>query len=93
MEYPGEASSTQKCGIGGIGGKLLRHQWRRGCCGVQVALGGEGSIVSSGVVVVGSVVDGVVDGVVVLDEVGADVRVVAGAGALPPLPRARTARP
>jgi hypothetical protein len=43
------------------------------------------------VVVVGSVVDGV-DGVVVLDDVGVDVRVV-GAGALPPLPRARMARP
>jgi hypothetical protein len=44
------------------------------------------------VVVVGSVLDGVVDGVVVLDDVGVDVRVV-GAGALPPLPRARMARP
>jgi hypothetical protein len=92
MEYPGAASSTQKCGIGGIGGKLLRHQWWRGCCGVQVVLGGEGSIVSSDVVVVGSVVDGVVDGVVVCEE-GVDVRVVVGAGALPPLPRARMARP
>jgi hypothetical protein len=94
MEYPGEASSTQKCGIGGIGGKLLRHQWWRGCCGVQVVLGGEGSMVTSVVVVVvGSVVDGVVDGVVVLDDVGVGVGVVVGAGALPPLPRARTARP
>jgi hypothetical protein len=45
------------------------------------------------VVVVGSVVDGVVDGVVVLDDVGVDVRVVVGAGALRPLPRARMARP
>jgi hypothetical protein len=43
-------------------------------------------------VVVGSVVDGVVDGVVVFDDVWVDVRVV-GAGALPPLPRARMARP
>jgi hypothetical protein len=47
------------------------------------------------VVVVGSVVDGVVEGVVevVRDDAGVDVRVVVGAGALPPLPRARMARP
>jgi hypothetical protein len=91
---PTEASSTQKCGTGGIEGKLLRHQCRRGCCGVQLALGGTGSMVTSVVVVVvGSVVDGVVDGVVVCDDAGVDVRVVVGAGALPPLPRARTARP
>ena len=93
---PTEASSTQKCGIGGNGGKLLL-QWWRGCCGVQLALGGYGSMVTSVVVVgsmVTSVVDGVVDGVVVVrDDAGADVRVVAGAGALPPLPRARMARP
>ncbi len=42
---------------------------------------------------VGSVVDGVVDAVVVRDDVGVDVRVVVGAGALPPLPRASTVRP
>jgi hypothetical protein len=47
------------------------------------------------VVVAGSVVDGVVEGVVEVarDDAGVDVRVVVGAGALPPLPRARTARP
>jgi hypothetical protein len=72
---------------------LLCHLWWRGCCGVQVALDGEGSIVSSDVVVVGSVVDGVVDGVVALDDVVVEVRVVVGTGALPPLPRASTARP
>jgi hypothetical protein len=59
-----------------------------------VALGGgAGSMVTSVVVVVvGSVVDGVVDGVVVCDDAGVDVGVV-GAGALPPLSRARMARP
>jgi hypothetical protein len=51
-------------------------------------------MVTSVVVVVGSVVEGVVEGVVevVRDDAGVDVRVV-GAGALPPLPRARMARP
>jgi hypothetical protein len=44
------------------------------------------------VVVVGSVLDGVVDGVVVCDDAGVDDAGV-GAGALPPLPRASTARP
>ena len=73
---------------------MLRHQCRRGCCGVQLALGGTGSMVTSVVIVeVGSVVDGVVDGVVVRDDAGVEVGVLAGAGALPPLPRARTARP
>ena len=44
--------------------------------------------------VVGSVVDGAVEGVVVAgDDAGVDGRVVVGAGALPPLPRARTSRP
>jgi hypothetical protein len=54
---------------------------------------GDGSMVvsSDGVVVVGSVVDGVGDVVVV--DVVVDVRVVVGAGAPPPLPRARMARP
>ena len=49
---------------------------------------------SGGVVVVGSVVD-VVDGVgdVVVVDVVVDVLVVVGAGAPPPLPRARMARP
>ncbi|MDT5204346.1 MAG: hypothetical protein QOD34_982 [Mycobacterium sp.] len=95
---PTEASSTQKCGIGGIGGKLLL-QWWRGCCGVELALGGYGSMVTSLVVVVGSVVGSVVDGavegvvVVVRDDAGVDGRVVVGAGELPPLPRARTSRP
>jgi hypothetical protein len=89
---PTEASSTQKCGIGGIGGKLLL-QWWRGCCGVELALGGYGSMVTSLVVVVGSVVDGAVEGVVVGDDAGVDGRVVVGAGELPPLPRARTSRP
>ncbi len=54
---------------------------------------GTGSMVSSDVVVVGSVVDGVVDDAVACDDVVVDVRVVVGAGALPPLPRARMARP
>jgi hypothetical protein len=93
---PTEASSTQKCGIGGIGGKLLL-QWWRGCCGVELAPGGYGSMVTSLVVVVGSVVgsvvDGAVEGVVVGDDAGVDGRVVVGAGELPPLPRARTSRP
>ena len=71
---------------------MLCHQCRRGCCGVHVVVGTGSIVVSSdGVVVVGSVVDGVGD-VVVLDVV-AVVRVVLGAGALPPLPRARMARP
>ncbi len=49
---------------------------------------------SDGGVVVGLVVDGVGDGVVVVAEgIVVDVRVVAGAGALPPLSRARVARP
>ena len=71
-------------------------QWWRGCCGVELALGGYGSMVTSlvvVVVVVGSVVDGAVEGVVVGDDAGVDGRVVVGAGALPPLPRARTSRP
>jgi|GEM_PF-5800447 len=52
-------------------------------------------MVTSVVVVVGSVVDGVVDSVVVVvrDDAGVEVRVVVGAGALPPLPRAKTSRP
>jgi hypothetical protein len=55
-------------------------------------------MVTSLVVVVGSVVDGAVEGavegvVVVRDDAGVDVRVVVGAGALPPLPRASTSRP
>ena len=71
---------------------MLRHQCRRGCCGVHVAVGTGSIVVSSdGVVVVGSVVDGVGDGVVV--DVVVAVRVVLGAGALPPLPRASMARP
>jgi hypothetical protein len=81
--------------MGGIGGKLLLHQCRRGCCGVHVAVGTGAMVVSSdGVVVFGPVVDGVGDGVVVVAEVIViDVRVVVGAGALPPLSRARIARP
>lgn len=73
---------------------MLRHQCRRGCCGVHVAEGTGSIVVSSdGVVVLGSVVDGV-DGVVVaVVDVVVVVRVVLGAGALPPLPRARIARP
>ncbi|HEX3733332.1 MAG TPA: hypothetical protein VHU91_10475 [Mycobacteriales bacterium] len=51
-------------------------------------------MVTSVVVVVGgSVVDRLVDGVVVGDDAGVEVGVLVGAGALPPLPRARTARP
>ena len=70
---------------------MLSHRCRCGCCGVQV---GDGSMVvsSDGVVVVGSVVDGVGDVVVVVVDVVVDVRVV-GAGAPPPLPRARMAKP
>ena len=70
---------------------MLRHQCRRGCCDVQVVVGTGSIVVSSdGVVVVGAVVDGVGDVVV---EVVVVVRVVLGVGALPPLPRARIARP
>lgn len=70
---------------------MLCHQCRRGCCGVHVAEGTGSIVVSSdGVVVLGSVVDEVA-GVVV--DVVVVVRVVLGAGALPPLPRARIARP
>lgn len=80
--------------MGGIGGKLLFHQCRRGFCGVHVAVGTGAMVVSDGVVVVGPVVDGVGDGVVVVAEVIViDVRVVVGTGALPPLSRARVARP
>lgn len=71
---------------------MLCHQCRRGGCGVHVAVGTGSIVVSSeGVVVVGSVVDGVGDAVVV--DVVVVVRVVLGVGALPPLPRARIARP
>jgi hypothetical protein len=44
-------------------------------------------------VVVGVVDDGVGDRLVVCDVAVVDGRVVAGVGAPPPLPRARTARP
>lgn len=74
---------------------MLRHQWRRGCCGVQVAVvgGGTGSMVSvDESVVVGVVDDGVGDGLVVRDEDVVDGCVVVGVGAPPP-PLARIARP
>jgi hypothetical protein len=83
--------------MGGNGGKLLRHQWCQGCCGVQVAVfsGGTGSMVSVEVSVVVGVVDVVVgDGlVVVYEDVVIDECVGAGAGAVPPPPLARMARP
>jgi hypothetical protein len=82
--------------MGGNGGKLLRHQWCHGCCGVHVAVfcGGTGSMVSVEVsVVVGVVDDGVGDGLVVCEEVVVDGYVVAGVGALPPPPLARIAKP
>jgi len=56
--------------------------------------GGSGSVVSvDGDVVVGTVEDGVGDGVVVRGGDVVEDRVVLGAGALPPPPLARTARP
>ena len=82
--------------MGGNGGKLLRHQWCRGCCGVQVAVscGGTGSMVSVEVsVVVGVVDDGVGEGLVVCEDVVVDECVVAGVGAPLPPPLARMARP
>jgi hypothetical protein len=82
--------------MGGNGGKLLRHQRWRGCCGVQVAVscGGTGSRVSVEVsVVVGVVDDGVGVGLVVCEDVVVDECVVAGVGATPPPPRARMAKP
>src|SRR5277367_1772854 len=93
--YAGEGLPAQKCGMGGmggIGGKLLRHQWCPGCCGVQVAVscGGTGSMVS---VVVGVVDDGVEGGLVMCEDVVVDECVVAGVGAPPPPPLARMARP
>ena len=71
---------------------MLRQRWRRGCCGVQVAVscGGTGSIVSVEVSVVVGVVD---DGLVVCEDVVVDECVVAGVGAPPPPPLARMARP
>ncbi len=75
---------------------MLRHQWWWGCCGVQGAEvgSGVGSIVVSVDGVVGEVDDGVGDVVVVRDDVVVDGCVVAGgAGAWPPLPRARMVRP
>ena len=74
---------------------MLRHQWCRGCCGVQVAVfcGGTGSMVSvEESVVVGVVDDGVGDGLV-CEDVVVDECVVAGVGAPPPPPLARMARP
>jgi hypothetical protein len=83
--------------MGGNGGKLLRHQWCQGCCGVQLAVfcGGTGSMVSVEVsVVVGVVDDGVGEGlVVVYEDVAVDECVGAGVGAVPPPPLARMARP
>ena len=74
---------------------MLLHQWRCGCCCVQVWVvdGGAGSVVvSGGGDVVGEVVDdGVSDALVVRDGAVDDGRVVAGV--LPPLPLARMARP
>ena len=56
--------------------------------------GGSGSVVSvDGDVVVGTVEDGVGDGLVVRDGDVVEDRVVVGAGALPPPPLARMARP
>ena len=56
--------------------------------------GGSGSVVSvDGEVVVGTVEDGVGDGLVVRDGDVVEDRVVVGAGALPPPPLARIARP
>jgi hypothetical protein len=75
---------------------LLRHQWCRGCSGVQVAVscGGTGSMVSvEESVVVGLVDDGVDDELVVCEDVVVDECVVAGVGAPPPPPLARMARP
>src|ERR1700733_1128541 len=90
--YAGKGLPAQKCGMGGIGGKLLRHQRCRGCCGVQVAVscGGTGSMVSVEVSVVVGVVD---DGLVVCEDVVVEECVVAGVGAPPPPPLARMARP
>src|ERR1700733_15103076 len=81
--YAGEGLPVQKCGMGGNGGKLLRHQWCQGCCGVQVA-------VSCGV---GVVVDGVGEGLGVGEDVVVDECVGVGVGAVPPPPLARMARP
>ena len=88
----GRRIPAQKCGMGGNGGKLLRHRWRRGSCGVQVPVscGGTGSIVSVEVSVVVGVVD---DGLVVCEDGVVDECVVAGVGAPPPPPLARMARP
>ena len=75
---------------------MLRRQWCRGCCGVQVAVscGGTGSMVSVEVsVVVGVVVDGVGEGLVVCEDVVVDECVWVGVGAVPPPPLARMARP
>ena len=99
---------------------MLRHQCRRGCCGVQVAVGGGAGREDTSSAVrayrsgpveeradagehagddceprgrVCAGVYGGLDGVVVCDDVVVDVRVVVGAGALPPLPRARMVRP
>jgi len=56
--------------------------------------GGGSSVVSvDGEVVVGTVEDGVGDGLVVRDGDVVEDRVVVGAGALPPPPLARMARP
>jgi hypothetical protein len=56
--------------------------------------GGSGSVVSvDGDVVVGAVEEGVGDGLVVRDGDVVEDRVVVGAGALPPPPLARIAKP
>ena len=88
---------NQKCGMAGIGGKLLRHQWRCGCCCVHGgAVGTSASVVSvevEGAVVVGRVDEGVNDGLVVREGADVDGRVVVVAGVPPPPPLARMARP